>query len=105
VAQSACSCDDDSDDNGDDDDDDDGGGGGGDDDDDYDDDDNNDNNGYAPINVKPEEGGSGNPQSFDFLITCIPMVGIFQLLQRAEEKLTIILTIIFCQGVGILIIF
>jgi len=57
--KSACSCDDNSDDNGDD-------NGNDDDDNDDDDDDDDDNNGYASINVKPEEVGSGNPQGFDF---------------------------------------
>ena len=52
-------------------------------------------------------GGSGNPREFDCVVC--PQGGdfdhlIFQL-QREEERKPILLTIIFCPGVGILIIF
>ena len=63
----------------------------------------------APINVKPEGGGggSGNPREFDCDVC--PQGGDFDhltfQLQREEEKKTILLTIIFCPGVGILIYF
>ena len=52
-------------------------------------------------------GGSGNPREFDCHVC--PQGGdfdhlIFQL-RREEEKKTILLTIIFCPGVGIFILF
>ena len=51
--------------------------------------------------------GSGNPREFDCDVC--PQGGDFDhlivQLQREEEKKTILMTIIFCPGVGILIIF
>ena len=63
---------------------------------------------YAPIDVKPEEGGGGGRATHGNLtVTYIPRVGFSISNSRREVKhlFLLILTIIFYQGVGILIFF
>ena len=71
---------------------------------------------YAPISVKPEGGGGGRATHGNLTVAYIPRVEILIghhafdlsiLCSRREVNhlLLLILTILFCPGVGILIIF